>query len=126
MLIVRHLDSYWTSICQENFECYYLYNIYVLVEDNGEMKWNYLTKFDWRQSMTNFPKIIAPMNNEKFILYSQWNRISEREFFANYTLSYIMEFWDIDQNFNRSHIVQNELLGFLVTNNLEKLWIFQL
>ena len=98
------------------------YNIYELKENNGAMQWDYLSNFKWlksfRQSLT-FPQIISPMKNGKFIFYSQFY---DRDYSAilDYYDYYIMEVWDIKQNFTQSR------LEFPIDPIFSKLRIFQL
>lgn len=81
-----------------NYGLYPRHNIYELKENNGAMQWDYLSNFKWLENNLSFPEIISPMKNGKFIFYSQYY---DKDYEG---LDYIMEVWDIHQNFTQSRL----------------------
>ena len=103
-----------------------IFYIYEKIEKNGIIKWNYFGDYGQEFLSINLPPIIYPIDDEKFIFFSQ---NTKKPMFAPVGPMSIspIELWEINNNSSRSLLkFPTDLRHKIEKNSTNHLWIVQM
>ena len=103
-----------------------IFYIYEKIEKNGIIKWNYFGDYGQEYLIINLPPIIYPIDDEKFIFFSQ--KTLKPMYDRGWQMSINpIELWEMNNNWSRSSLkFPTDLRHKIETNSTRHLWIVQI